>query len=211
MKIIKNLSIYILIFSFLGINAQELRKIPIPTLFNTGVNYKKIPLADGETDPHYFLSVSADYMFTGPDAKVVLSEIFPMDCWLANDNLSRWIAPRADAGQWNAPGIYVYTHSFSLHGFKEETAEIRGFWTTDNNGVDIMINGISTGYFTQYNAFQNGFYPFEIKDGFVKGINTISFVVNNGEAPTGLRVMIEGKAVPIEFTMNASEHLLQSE
>jgi hypothetical protein len=37
---------------------------------------------------------------------------------------------RADAGQFNEPGVYVYT-LFSLDGFKPETAEIRGFWTTD--------------------------------------------------------------------------------
>lgn len=193
------LSILFLSAAF-NVNSQELKKIPIPTLFNTGVDNNKMPLVDGETDTHYILSVSADPMFTGPDTKVVLSDVFPLGAWVNNDNISKWIAPRADAGEWNSPGIYVYSISFSLHGFKPETAEIKGFWTTDNNGADIMINGKSTGYFTQYNAFQNGFYPFEIKEGFVKGINIISFVVNNGEAPTGLRVMIQGEAVPIEFT-----------
>lgn len=195
--------IYIILtvlISVSGMFAQELKKIPIPTLYNTGVDNNKIPLGDGETDPHYVLSISADPMFTGPDTKVVHSDVFPLGAWVYNDNLSKWISPRADAGEWNAPGMYVYTLSFSLHGFKAETAEIKGFWTTDNDGVDIMINGKSTGYFTQYNAFQNGFYPFEIKEGFIKGINSISFVVNNGEAPTGLRVMIQGEAVPIEFT-----------
>lgn len=195
--------IYVVLIVFIsasGLYTQELKKIPIPTLFNTGVDNNKIPLADGETDPHYVLSISADPMFTGPDTKVVHSDVFPLGTWVNNDNLSKWISPRADAGEWNAPGMYVYTLSFSLHGFKAETAEIKGFWTTDNNGADILINGKSTGYFTQYNAFQNGFYPFEIKEGFIKGINSISFVVNNGEAPTGLRVMIQGEAVPIEFT-----------
>lgn len=195
-----NIILTVVIFA-LSLNSQELKKIPIPTLFNTGVDNNKIPIADGETDLHYVLSISADPMFTGPDAKVVHSDVFPLGTWVYNDNLSKWISPRADAGEWNSPGVYVYTLSFSLYGFKAETAEINGFWTTDNDGVDIMINGKSTGYFTQYNAFQNGFYPFEIKEGFVKGINSISFVVNNGEAPTGLRVMIEGKAVPIEFTV----------
>jgi len=198
MKIIH--TILAVLISVSVLYTQELKKIPIPTLFNTGVDNNKIPLVDGETDPHYVLSISADPMFTGPDTKVVHSDVFPLGAWVYNDNLSKWISPRADAGEWNAPGMYVYTLSFSLHGFKAETAEIKGFWTTDNNGADILINGKSTGYFTQYNAFQNGFYPFEIKEGFIKGINSISFVVNNGEAPTGLRVMIQGEAVPIEFT-----------
>ena len=194
--------LFVLLSSIFNLRAQEFKKVPIPTLFNTGVDNSKMPLADGETDPHYVLSISADPAFTGPDTKVVLSDVFPMGAWVGNDNISKWISPRADAGEWNSPGIYVYTLSFSLHGFKPETAEIKGFWTTDNNGADILINGRSTGYFTQYNAFQNGFYPFEIKEGFIKGFNTISFVVNNGEAPTGLRVMIQGEAVPIEFTEN---------
>ena len=63
MKYIRNISIILLLLSILEVNAQELKKIPIPTLFNTGVNNNKIPLADGETDPHYVLSLSADYNF----------------------------------------------------------------------------------------------------------------------------------------------------
>ena len=59
-----------------------------------------------------------------------------------------------------------------------------------------MINQKPTGYKTPYNAFSSGFYPFEIKEGFVEGINTILFAVNNGEAPTGLRVIISGEAEP---------------
>lgn len=92
---------------------------------------------------------------------------------------------------------------FSLDGFKPETAEIRGFWTSDNNGDGIMINGNNTNNFTQYNAFEMGFYPFQIKEGegFRAGTNTISFIVYNGEAPTGLRVMIYGEAVPIDVAL----------
>jgi hypothetical protein len=44
-----------------------------------------------------------------------------------------------------------------------------------------------------------GFYPFNIKEGFKKGINVISFAVMNNEAPTGLRVVIRGEAEPEEF------------
>ncbi|MBE2227030.1 MAG: hypothetical protein IAE93_06800 [Ignavibacteria bacterium] len=194
-------TILVVLVSISVVNSQELKKIPIPTLFNTGVDNNKMTIADGETDPHYVLSISADPLFSGPDTKVVYSDGFPIGPWLYNDEVSKWIAPRADAGEWNSPGIYVYSLSFSLHGFKHETAEIRGFWVSDNNGADIMINGKSTGFFTVYDAFRYGFSPFEIKEGFVNGINTISFVVNNGEAPTGLRVIIEGKAVPIEFTV----------
>jgi hypothetical protein len=180
-------------------DAQEKKKVPIPGLFNTGVDNSRMPLADGEADPHYILALSADGSFPGPDARVVFSEGFPMDCWMKNDSRSKWIAPRADAGEFNSQGIYVYTLSFSLSGFKPETAEIRGLWATDNNGTDIMINGKSTGYTTDYISFAAGFYPFEIIQGFTGGINTISFAVYNGEAPTGLRVVIYGEAEQIEY------------
>jgi hypothetical protein len=181
-------------FSF----AQEKKKIPIPTLFNTGVDNNNMPLSDDETDPHYTLIVSADERYPGPNAKVVLSDGYPMGCWIQNDNKSKWIAPRTDAGEFNAAGMYVYNLLFSLDGFKPETAEIRGYWTTDNNGTDILINNKSTGFSTPYNAFGGGFYTFEIKEGFVKGINNISFAVYNGEAPTGLRVIIYGEAEPLD-------------
>jgi hypothetical protein len=75
---------------------------------------------------------------------------------------------------------------------------VRGIWTSDNNGADILINNANTGFETPYNAFGLGFFPFEIKKGFIKGINTITFLVYNGEAPTGLRVVISGEAEPID-------------
>lgn len=179
--------------------SQPKKKIPIPTLFNTGVDNNYLPLGDGETDLHYILAASADEQYPGPNAKVIFSQGFPIGSWIQNDDKSKWIAPRTDAGESNSPGTYMYNLSFSLYGFKPETAEIRGFWTTDNNGADIMINNKSLGYATQYTAFALGFYPFEIKEGFVKGINNISFIVYNGEAPTGLRVVISGEAEPDEF------------
>lgn len=182
--------------------SQEKKKIPIPGLYNTGVDNNRLTLNDGETDPHYVLSISADQQFPGPDAKVVYSEGFPMGNWILNDNRSKWIAPRADAGEFNNFGVYVYTLYFSLNGFKPETAEIVGLWTTDNNGMDIQINNASTGNFTFYDAFNSGFFPFSITKGFTYGTNSISFIVNNGEAPTGLRVVIYGEAEPIESAMN---------
>jgi hypothetical protein len=178
---------------------QEKKKLPIPGLFNTGVDNNKQLLDDGDTDPHYILSVSADVNFPGPESRVVYSSGFPMGAWVTNDNYSKWIAPRADAGEFNSQGIYIYTLYFSLTGFKPETAEIKGFWMTDNNGADILINNYTTGNMTFYNSFAFGMTPFEIKQGFKEGMNSISFAVYNGEAPTGLRVVITGEAEPIEF------------
>jgi hypothetical protein len=196
---LKSIVIIILFLTSNYVFSQEKKKIPIPDLYNTGVNDLKLPLAGGETDPHYALVSSADESFPGYESKVVYSDGFPMNCWLENDGESKWIAPRADAGECNTPGMYIYSMSFSLQSFKPETAEVWGYWSTDNNGADILINNKSTGFWTMHNSFMTGFYPFQIKEGFIKGINVISFVVMNNEAPTGLRVVIRGEAEPDEF------------
>jgi hypothetical protein len=97
-------------------------------------------------------------------------------------------------------GIYVYRTTFILGPLIPQTAVLTGLWSTDNAGVDIPINGISTGFTTSVVQFQTGFASFNITSGFVRGMNALDFVVNNGGAgfdrysPTGLRVEISGTA-----------------
>ncbi len=193
--------IFTLILLFTSILATA-QLIPIPGLFNTGLDNNSYLLSDGATDPHYLIVSSADINYPGPNSKVVLSEGFPMNCWIKNTQRSKWIAPRTDAGEFNEIGVYVYRITFDLSAFKSHTAIITGIWTTDNNGVDILVNGKSTGYFTPSNAFSFGMFPFEINKGFVDRINTIDFAVYNLGAPTGLRVEITGKAEPKEYVYN---------
>lgn len=173
-------------------------KIPIPDLYNTGVDDGGNVLGDGFTDLHYRIISSADINYPGPEAKVSLSTGFPMGRWCPNSGTSHWIAPRTDAGNFNEVGLYVYRMSFDLSKFKPNTAEIWGHWSSDNNGVDILINGKSTGYITPLEAYY-GMFPFRIDKDFTDGMNTIDFVVYNYNAPTGLRVEIQGIAEPKEF------------
>src|SRR5262249_33497449 len=56
------------------------------------------------------------------------------------------------------------------------------------------INGVSTG---QTGAGFFGFTGFAINSGFVFGTTTIVFIINNGGAPTGLRVEMTGTASPV--------------
>lgn len=175
--------------------------MPIADLYNTGQDAFRNTVPDGSTDEHYFLTNSADKDFPGPESKVSLSTGFPMDRWVANNGSSKWISPRTDAVNFNEAGLYVYRTQFDLSKFKHKTAVIRGLWSTDNNGVNILINGNSTGYFTPTNAYY-GMFPFEITDGFTEGINTLDFIVYNINAPTGLRVEINGQAEPKEFVLN---------
>ncbi len=172
----------------------------IPGLFNSGVDDYYNILAENETDHHYKLILSPDNLFPGPETKVVISQIYPMNVWIQNNEYSKWIAPRADAGMSNNPGVYVYRITFDLSEFKSNTAEVSGLWSTDDNGMDILINGKKTGNFTPFSAFY-GMYPFIISDGFKDGINSIDFVVNNVVSSSGLRVEIKGEADLREFVM----------
>jgi len=167
------------------------------TLYNTGVDDSGSPLAPGAVDLHYTLIDSPDVVFNGPEA-FVTNNGFPIGAWIVNSATSKWISPRPDAGNNNASGQYTYRTTFDLTGFDPDSALINGLWTSDNNGVDILVNGVSTGNTTAFEYFRIGFMSFTLDDHFVAGINTIDFVVNNGTAvvnPTGLRVELSGTAV----------------
>ena len=166
---------------------------PIPGLFNTGVDGDGLLLpGDGAVDPHYEMVVSADPSLPGPDA-VTLAPGFPVGPWLAEGPDSRWIAPQAASGN-GLGGEYRFRTSFDLTGFDADSARIEGEWGVDNEGLDILLNGVSTGI-TNFNGF-GALTPFTIDSGFIAGENTLEFVVfNAGDAtanPIGLRVKMRG-------------------
>lgn len=180
--------ILLIIVASTGLNITYAQSSFIPGLYNTGTDDMNNLLPDGETDSHYLLIESADLNYPGPESKVILSNEFPIGNWYPNGDKSKWIAPRTDAGKWNEAGVYIYRLYFDLTGHDLNSTIIKGGWSTDNNGVDILINGQSTGFGTPYEAFERGLFPFEIKSGFKNGMNTLDFIVNNGFAPTGIRV-----------------------
>lgn len=194
MKIITRCIILFLAMS----SAAKADLIPLQDLYNTGTNNNGALLADGETDMHYRLVSSADIAYPGPETKICLSSGFPMDRWFSNSASSKWIGPRTDPALFNEVGVYVYRIQFDLSHFKHNTAIIRGYWSSDNNGVDILINGKSTGYITPIEAYY-ALFPFEVNENFVPGINTIDFVIYNVNACAGLRVEIKGMAEPKEY------------
>ncbi|MFO1318083.1 MAG: hypothetical protein U1F52_00510 [Burkholderiales bacterium] len=168
-------------------------------LFNTGVGATGSLLAGGVIDPHYTLISSADPARPGPAAYVV-NNGFPIGTWLQNGPDSKWIGPRADAGSGVLPGNYTYRTTFDLDGFDPGSVAISGLWGSDNNGVDILINGISTGQTTTFENFRSGLTAFAITTGFHAGVNTIDFLVHNGTNaanPSGLRVELHGSAQPV--------------
>lgn len=167
----------------------------IPTVFGTGLDPGGALLAPGAVDPHYILAASADWDYPGPDA-IVVNDGWPIDgTWLLNGPNSKWIAPRADQGSTgagNAEGDYTYQTTFSLTGYDPGQVVLRGGWATDNTGLDILVNGVSSGI--TCSGF-GGLNPFTITNGLVADVNTLDFIINNAPAtpnPTALRVDLRG-------------------
>lgn len=168
---------------------------PIPKLFNTGVDEQGNPLPEAHADPHYRIVEIPEGELVDTNA-FTLRAGFPVGPWMAEGPLSRWIAPAADQSAGNAPGNYVYRTTFDLTGLDPTKALITGRWVSDNGGVDILINGVALGFTNpgNFNAW-NESNDFTIDSGFVAGINTLDFIVNNAGAdvnPTGLRVEMRG-------------------
>lgn len=168
---------------------------PIPKLFNTGVDNSGALLGPNVVDPHYTLVASADTAYPGPEARTLTDAwpVAPAGPWLAKGPSSGWIAPLGNQGSGNAPGDYTYRTTFDLTGFDPDKARIAGKWTSDNGGTDIVLNGTPLGI-SQGGNF-GALSEFTIEFGFVAGVNTLEFIVNNaGDAvnPTGLRVEMIG-------------------
>jgi len=170
----------------------------IPGLQATGVASDGSLLSDGAADPHYSVNEAG-----GADA-VVLNSI-PGN-YLSNGPDSKWIWQNADA----TPNATTRTFrlSFDLTGLDPNTAELTGQWATDNEGLDILINGMSTGNEIDPNdlsgiddAFDQ-FHDFSVTSGFVSGTNTLDFVVKDNQDFAGFRASgIEGTAeVPAPAT-----------
>ena len=164
----------------------------IPGLFNTGVDNLRRALPDNAQDPHY---TSAINRITGKAYAATSAQGFPIPPWIGDSSVSAWISPTTDTmAVGGTRANFSYQTTFDLTGYDPATAVIVGQWATDNNGIDVLINGVSTG---QANTAQFASYtPFRINSGFVSGVNTLTFIVNNadgpGNNPTGLRVEMEG-------------------
>ncbi len=165
-------------------------------VFNSGVDPGHGLLPDGATDPHYRLVQSPDPAFPGPEARVAAISGWPYPQWVENGPDSKWISPRVDVAEGNNSGTYIYRTTVDLTGLDPATAVVNGRWATDNDGLDILLNGLSTGNQVLLGFNFGAFAPFTITNGFVPGSNTLDFVVHQAGAatPTGLRVEWEGTA-----------------
>ena len=156
-------------------------------IFNTGVDANGDVVAGGTVgDEHYTLTSDPNGTITGIKTATAISEGYPIGPWLGDNSLSSWIGPNTD-NLVGPGGLFTYQTTFDLSGLDHTTASILGRWATDDQGIDILINGTATG---NTSASFGVFTDFTINSGFIAGVNTLDFVVTNGHGPTGLRVEI---------------------
>jgi hypothetical protein len=163
--------------------------VPIANLYNTGLdslgNYQPTSAPDG----NYTVIASP----TGPFIPVAVDDTnYPIPPWVANNpTTSRWIG----TSQLYSDGLlgnYTYRTSFSLPANAIlSSVTISGQWAADNSGLDILVNGNSSGNVA---VGFTSLAPFSLTSGFQIGLNTVDFIVLNQGGPTGLRVdKIDGR------------------
>lgn len=165
--------------------AQPAEAGSIP-LFNTGVDAGGVPLAGGSDDPHW--SIIAGPGITNPVPAVVLTSQFYVQ---SPDSVWVWRNASGQAGL----DPFTFRLTFDLTGFDPTTAVITGSWGVDNTG-EILLNGqsgasIGTGELSLPDVTGNNFYyfhDFTLNSGFVAGINTLDFVVDDAGSVGGLSV-----------------------
>jgi len=171
-----------------ALSSSVVAATPITTLFSSGVDDAGNPLAGGAADPHYTVNENA-----GNPARVVT---LPNALYIPNDANSQWIWQQADS----LPGSVTRTFrtTFDLTGFNPADVRINGFWSVDNNGLDILLNGISTGISLLGSPFSNldQLNPFSISNGFMTGVNSLEFVVQDLAQPGGFRAQLSAFTVP---------------
>ena len=123
--------------------------VTVSGLYNTGVNPGPTlftgsgTLADGSAEPNYQL------VFTSGGGSTTLRIMTSSDAnfpagWLADDSASTWIGPAnnlsyAHSGVDGYQGTNDYRTTFTLSG--AGTASISGQWTSDNYGMEIILDG----------------------------------------------------------------------
>jgi hypothetical protein len=106
--------------------------------------------------------------------------------WAANSASSAWIAPHADYTGLTADpdGDYIFRTTFTVSGVAPGDLGISGLWSTDNQGVEIALNGVDTGAAALGATDYGTLHAFTINSGFQSGLNTLDIYVHNEPCPT---------------------------
>jgi hypothetical protein len=119
---------------------------------------------------------------------------FPLNYyWFANTpGVSQWIAP-STTGRDNAPPgvgnpslMFTYYTTFTLTAAEAADARLTGRWSSDNDGIGIVVNGKQVWQGDTGATAFTSWHPVSIGVGaFQAGINTVAFQVENLPQDTG--------------------------
>lgn len=172
-------SIAAVVASQSGVNAAF-----IPGLYTTGVDNFNTVLAGGANDPHYsVVNPLSPLPPTTVGPAVVLTSI--PSTYISNNSTSKWVWQNADGQPTNVTRTFRTT--FSLAGLNAATATISGSWATDNQGLNILLNGVATGI-TSSGFTSPTLFTINAGSPFVSGVNTLDFVVQDFGVVSGFRV-----------------------
>jgi hypothetical protein len=186
---------------------RPLRPIQI---WNTGVGQ---PLGQG--DPHW--QITAGDASCGPYPRPAI--ITPGDpSYLDNKpEASQWISVHDQVHPGlPAESVHTFETRFDLTGYDLDTVRIVGLFLVDNAINELRINGRPVPFkrwVTTWDVFDfKSFHPIEIKDGFVRGENVISFDVynalshpDNPSTPNPMGVRVEWQAFGCEAQLRTAQ------
>lgn len=174
----------------------------ITDLFNTGVDNAGALLPLAATDPHYTM-IANDFSSVSTETFVTENQL--VGTWALNPT-SQYISVDTGDGSSIAGGGYTVTYrtTFTLPANALlSTVNIAGDWSTDNTGLDILINGVSTG---NTSSGFGSFTDFILSTGFyTAGANTLDFIWRNEGAPGGVNVFFTAASYQVSSSTAAPE------
>lgn len=156
-------------------------------VYKTGFDANNVEVTDSEVEAHYKLLESADVSNYGPDAWVSTDTAEPVasGAYNYNDANSRWIFYNPNPN-CTVRGSYTYRLSFLLDSAQPAGASLAGTVLTAGP-LTLLLNGQPTGVVnpaTAVNSTRNSF-SFTLTNGFVVGLNTLDFVVDDTSGSWG--------------------------
>lgn len=166
-----------------------------------------IDLSTGITDAGTLIAVGfddTDYNVMGPAGSgfAIATGDGYTPYWVApvssTNHFGQWITPRGTTTGIDIEGEYVFSIDFSLTaGEISSGAKIMGEWSSDNQG-EIFINDVAVpGTVTLQDAW-SAYHDFSVLSGFVEGVNTLTFKVQQlgGPGPNPAGLFVNAEVIP---------------
>ena len=165
------------------------------SLFDTGVDASGSAVSGNPVDLHYSVSL--------PDGSTGTAYVATNPAYVPDDSTSRWVTIDPDTNEIEPTGDYTWTTHFTIPSSVDPAQVlINGQWSSDNEGVSILVNGVATGVSNDNVTAYTGWSSFTLSGPFHTGDNTIQFVVDNSSVgagsinPTALRVEFNSVFLP---------------